>query len=268
MDATTNVWGIIGNWAEIYHACFVPTLIAPWVERTLALAAPWRGERLLDVACGTGAVTLPAAQRIGPTGRVIGLDPSPEALTVARSLNGQQGGATIEWRAGSAESLPFADGSFNVVTCQFGAMFFTDRIAALCEMRRVLASDGRLVLTTWGPLDKNLGNAAMAQAWKERVSPEQANKLNPPHSLSDPAELHALLGAAGFALIDVQRQPARGRFSSPQALVCGYGALSGLAADATLCATLCADVARLLEAYCGPEGLDYPTEGVLAFARC
>lgn len=57
----TNVWGITGNWAEIYHTCFVPTIIAPWVERTLALAAPQPGERLLDVACGTGAVTLCAA---------------------------------------------------------------------------------------------------------------------------------------------------------------------------------------------------------------
>jgi len=57
----TNVWGITGNWAEIYHTCFVPTIIAPWVERTLALAAPQPGERLLDVACGTGAVTLRAA---------------------------------------------------------------------------------------------------------------------------------------------------------------------------------------------------------------
>jgi SAM-dependent methyltransferase len=265
MDAT-NVWGIPGNWAEIYHACFVPTVIAPWVEQTLALAAPRPGERLLDVACGTGAVTLPAAQRVGPTGQVIGLDPSPEALAVARSLNGQQGGAAIGWREGSAESLPFADGSFDVVTCQFGAMFFPDRMGALCEMRRVLAPGGRLALTTWGPLDKNLGNAAMAQAWQERVGPEQANKLNPPHSLSDPAELRGLLAAAGFAQIDVQRQPGRARFSSPQALVGGYGALSGLAADAPLRDALCADVARYLEAYCGPEGLDCPTEGVLAQA--
>ncbi len=265
MDAT-NIWGITGNWAVIYHACFVPTLIAPWVERTLDLADLRLGERVLDVACGTGAVTLLAAQRVGPTGHVIGLDPSPEALAVAHSLNGQKGGAAIGWREGAAESLPFADGSFAVVTCQFGAMFFPDRMAALCEMRRVLAPGGRLALTTWGPLDKNLGNAAMAQAWQERVSPEHAAKLKPPHSLSDPAELRGLLAAAGFAQIDVQRQSGRARFSSPQELVCGYGALSGLAADAALRDALCADVARLLEAYCGPEGVDYPTEGVLAQA--
>lgn len=262
--STANVWGISGNWAEIYHSCFVPTIVAPWVERTLVLAAPQPGQRLLDVACGTGAVTLRAAKLIGPIGQVVGLDLSPEALAVARSLDGQTGGAKIEWREGSADSLPFADGGFDLVTCQFGAMFFSDRAAALKEMRRVLAPGGRLVLTTWDLLDKNPGNAAMAQAWKERVSAEHAAKLNPAHSLSDPAEVRGLLAAAGFVQIEVQIQTDRARFASPQALVCGYGALSGLEADERLRDALCADVTRLLDAYCSADGLDYPTGAVLA----
>lgn len=264
--STTTIWSISGNWAEIYQACFVPTIIAPWVERTLALAAPQPGERLLDVACGTGAVTLPAAEVVGPAGRATGLDPSPEALAVARSANRWNGGAQIEWREGSAESLPFADGSFDVVTCQFGAMFFPDRVAAFKEMRRVLVPGGRIAVTTWGPLDKNLGNAAMAQAWREQVSPEHAAKLNPPHSLSDPAEVRRLLHEAGFTQVAVQTQAGRARFASPAALVCGYGALSGLAADASLRDALCADVTRMLQTYCSAEGLDYPTEGVVARA--
>lgn len=264
---TTNVWGVCGNWAEIYHTCFVPSLIRPWVARTLALAAPQPGGRLLDVACGTGAVTRQAAQIVGPTGQVIGLDPSPEALAVARSVNGQNGGATIEWREGVADCLPFADGSFDVVTCQFGAMFFPDRVAALKEMGRVLAPGGRLALTTWGPLNKNLGNAAMAQAWGERVGAEQAAKLQPPHSFNDPAEMDRLLREAGFAQIDVQRQAGRGCFSSIQALVCSYGALSELDADESLRDALCADVARLLDGYCSADGLDFPTEAVLAWGQ-
>ncbi|MFZ1752565.1 MAG: class I SAM-dependent methyltransferase [Caldilineaceae bacterium] len=263
MDAA-NIWGITGNWAEIYHSCFVPTIIAPWVGRTLALAAPRPGERLLDVACGTGTVTHQAAQIVGPSGQVVGLDIDAEALAVARSVNGQNGGATIEWREASADSLPYADGSFDVVTCQFGAMFFPDRVAALKEMGRVLAKGGRLALTTWGPLERNLGNAAMAQAWGERVGAEQAAKLQPPHSFNDPAEMRRLLQAAGFEQIDVQVQVGRARFPSPQALVCGYGALAGLEADVAMRDNLCADVARLLEAYCSAEGLDYPTEAVLA----
>jgi SAM-dependent methyltransferase len=264
---TSNIWGVSGNWAEIYHSCFVETIIAPWVERTLALAAPRPGERVLDVACGTGAVTRRASQIVGAAGQVVGLDLSPEALAMARTVNGPEGGATIAWREAPADSLPFADGSFDVVTCQLGLMFFPDRVAALQEMRRVLAPGGRLALMTWGPLTKNLGNAAMAQAWKERVGAEQAAKLNPPHSLSDPAEVGRLLQGAGFEQIDVKIEAGRARFASPQALVCGYGALSGLEADEGLRDALCADVARLLDAYCGAQGLDYPTEGVLAQAR-
>jgi hypothetical protein len=76
-----------------------------------------------------------------------------------------------------------------------------------------------------------------------------------------------LLQGAGFEQIDVKIEAGRARFASPQALVCGYGALSGLEADTALRDALCADVARLLDAYCGAQGLDYPTEGVLAQAR-
>ncbi|MCE7988798.1 MAG: methyltransferase domain-containing protein [Caldilinea sp. CFX5] len=264
---TTNVWGISGNWAEVYHACFVPTLINPWVAKTTVLAAPRPGERVLDVACGTGVVTRQAAEAVGPTGRVVGLDLSPEALAVACRVNERSNGAVIEWREGSAEKLPFADGCFDVVFCQLGLMFFPDRVAALREMRRVLAPAGRISLMTWGPLDKNLGNAAMAQAWRARVGTEQAAKLNPPHALPDPAAVSRLLQEAGFAQVVAQTAAGRAHFSSPEALVCGYGALSGLAADAALRDVLCVDVARLLQAYYGTEGLDYPTEGVLAQAR-
>jgi ubiquinone/menaquinone biosynthesis C-methylase UbiE len=266
MDAT-NAWGISGNWAEIYHSCFVPTIIAPWVERTLALAAPRPGERLLDVACGTGAVTRRAAQVVGPGGQVVGLDLSPEMLAVARSVHRQEDGVTIEWREGTADSLPFADGGFDVVTCQLGLMFFPDRVAALKEMRRVLAPDGRVALMTWGLLEKSLGNAAVARAWGLRIGAEQAAKFQTMHLLSDPAEVRRLLKEAGFAEIDVQKQEGHASFPSPQALVCGYGALTGLEADAALRDNLCADVARLLNDYCSDEGLNYPTEAILTFAR-
>lgn len=264
---TTNVWGITGNWAEIYQACFVPTIIAPWAERTLALADPRPGERVLDVACGTGVVTRCAARAIGPTGRTVGLDLSQEALAVARTVNGYSDGAAIEWCESSAVNLPFDDGCFDVILCQLGLMFFPDRLTALREMRRVLAPDGRLGLMTWGPQDKNLGNAAMAHAWRERVGAEHAAKLDPPHALPEPAEVSRLMREAGFTQVAAQTQAGRARFSSPQALVCGYGALSGLEADMALRDALCMDVAHFLDVYCGPEGLDYPTEGVLAQAH-
>lgn len=264
---TANIWNITGNWAEIYHSCFVPTIIAPWPARTLALAAPQPGEQLLDVACGTGALTHDAAQAVGPMGRVVALDLSPEALAVARLAKRQAGGAEIEWREGAAEHLPFENGSFDVVTCQLGLMFFPDQAAALKEMRRVLAPHGRLALMTWGTLENNPGNAAIAQAWRAWVGEEQAARFNSPHSLSDPAAVRNLLQVAGFAQIDAYAQKDRARFASPRALVCSYGALTGLDADLALCDALCADVTRLLGGYCRPEGLECPTEGVLVRAR-
>lgn len=136
MDAS-KIWGIPGNSAEVYHACFIPAMIGPWVSKTLALVALRPGERVLDVACGAGAVTSLTAQATGPAGRVVGLDISPEMLAVARQVKGQDGSAAIEWREGSADALPFADGSFDAVICQLGLMFFPDRVAALREMRRV-----------------------------------------------------------------------------------------------------------------------------------
>jgi ubiquinone/menaquinone biosynthesis C-methylase UbiE len=265
MDAK-SVWGISGNWAEIYHSCFVPTIIAPWVERTLALAAPRPGERLLDVACGTGAVTRQAARNVGPTGQVVGLDLSPEALAVARSLNGPEGSATIEWREGAADALPFADGSFDVVTCQLGLMFFPERVAALREMRRVLTQNGRLALMTWGARDRCPGQSAVVQIWVRHLGAEQADNWTTMHSLNDPAQVRMLLEDAGFAETDAQTQVGNVHFASPQELVCSYGALKGDVVDAPVYAALCEDADQLLKPYCSAEGLDYPIEAVLAWA--
>lgn len=262
----SNIWGITGNSAEVYHACFISAIIAPWAPTTLALANPQPGERVLDVACGTGVVTRLAAQAVGPAGKVVGLDISPEMLAVARSVNGQNGGATIEWREGSADALPFADGGFDAAICQLGLMFFPDRVAALREMRRVLARGGRVAVMTWGALARCPGNAAMVRVWGQYFGAEQAAKFEPPHSLHDPVEVRCLLEAAGFAEIETRTQMGRAHFPSPRALACSYGALAGLEADAATRDALCADLAQLLQDYCGDAGLDYPIEAVLARA--
>lgn len=265
MDAS-KVWGIGGNWAEVYHCCFVPAMIAPWAGRTLALAAPRPGERVLDVACGSGVVTRCAAQAVGPKGRVVGLDISAEMLAVARSASGEDGLAAIEWHEGAADRLPFSDGSFDIVTCELGLMFFPDRMAALKEMRRVLAANGRIALMTWGALERCPGQAVIAQIWGEYIGTEQAAKLQPAHSLNNPEQVHDLLQAAGFAQIDVRTQRGSVHFSSPETLVCSYGALAGLEADAATRDALCVAASRLLQAYCSKDGLDYPVEAVLAWA--
>ncbi len=257
-------WEITGTSEEVYHSCFVPTIIRPWTSRTLTLAKPQPGERILDVACGSGDVTRRAAELVGPTGHVVGLDINPAMLAVARRQDGGNRAAAIEWREGSADALPLESRSIDVVVCQFGMMFFTDRLAALKEMRRVLTDGGRIVLVTWGPLDKCLGNAAMARAWGKHFGREQAAKFQVPHSLDDPKEIRRLMRDAGFGKVRARIEAGWAHFASVQALACSYGALSGLETDTLTRDAIIADVTQSLKAYCHTDELRYPVEVVLA----
>src|SRR5262249_60545343 len=104
---------------------------------------PGRGDRVVDVACGTGIVARIAAARVGPSGVVVGVDLNPGMLNVARSvsLTDSRSAAPIQWQEASADKLPFPGESFDIVYCQLGLQFFADRPAALREMRRVLGPE-------------------------------------------------------------------------------------------------------------------------------
>jgi ubiquinone/menaquinone biosynthesis C-methylase UbiE len=132
--------------AEVYDEFFAPALFDQWPEQVLDAAAVAPGKRVLDVGCGTGILTRAAAGRVGSAGHVVGLDPNPGMLTVAR-----RSAEAIDWREGVAESLPFEDGSFHRVVSQFAAMFFTDADTAISEMARVLAPSGKVAIATWAP---------------------------------------------------------------------------------------------------------------------
>src|SRR5215211_7950220 len=115
-----------GNAAEQYQGLLVPAIFGPWAARLVELAEIRDGERILDVACGTGAVTRLAAVRTGTTGRVVGLDINPGMLSVARAQPDVEG-APIEWIEASALEMPLPDGSFDVVLCQHGLQQIPDR---------------------------------------------------------------------------------------------------------------------------------------------
>ena len=124
--------------ARAYEALFVPALVGQFAPKVADGARVVKGERVLDVACGTGILAREMLKRVGISGRVVGIDAVPGMIEVA-----QQIAPAVEWRQGKAESLPFSDGSFDAVVCQFGLMFFTDRAQAIGEMLRVLSSGGR-----------------------------------------------------------------------------------------------------------------------------
>jgi len=112
--------------AERYERCPARYILGPWAPLLVNAARPTAGERVLDVACGTGVVARIAAERVGPSGRVIGVDLNPGMIRVARSLPAPIG-APIEWLERSALDLRLEDASFDVVLCQQGLQFFPDK---------------------------------------------------------------------------------------------------------------------------------------------
>ena len=248
-------WQVGGNAAEIYERHLVPTVFGPWAADLIGAASPRPGERVLDVACGTGVVARLAAERVGAGGGVAGLDLNPGMLAVARAV-----------------ALPFGDGAFDLVLCQQGLQFFPDRPAALREMRRVLAPGGRAVLATWRPIRHAPGFAVLAGSMGRHVGPEAEALLQAPFGLGDAEELRALIVGAGFRDVEICPATKTLRFPSVDEFVRWYVAASPLAgqvsqADDRARAGLLAEVRDQLRAHVSPDGLAFPIENHLTAAR-
>ena len=198
--------------AESYENLMVPGLFAPWASHLIQSANPQPGERILDVACGTGIVARQIAGRVGSQGTVIGLDLDPEKIAVARAA-AEREGLAIEWHAGPAERLPFSDGNFDLILCQFGLMFFTDRHAALMEMHRVLRSDGRLALSVWQGLDRHPFYQTLHEVSSRRLGESSVGAV---FSLGDSDELRTLLADAGFHDIEIEPRSITVRYPDAQ----------------------------------------------------
>jgi SAM-dependent methyltransferase len=258
-----------GNAAERYERWLVPFISGPWVPALLDLVEFRPGERVLDVACGTGVVSRLAARRVAPSGTVTGLDLNEGMLSVAGRLP-LPPGLTIEWRQGSALALPFADRAFDVVVCQHGLMFFPDRLKALGEMRRVLTPGGRVAISVWtGPSPYF---AAQREALARYVSTEAASTSAVAFSLGDPVELSGLLTGAGFRDVVVHLVPLTLRLPAPEEFVLRH--LSALppaeliaAASEDTRAALVAHIKDATRAYVDGYGLAVPQEVNVAMGR-
>lgn len=192
---TVSFRDFTGNAAENYQRFFVPTIGRPVADPLLRAAEVRSGERVLDVACGSGVVTRLAAELVGPGGTVAGLDAAPDMIGVAGATAAPVA-PEIEWHVGDATSLPFPDASFDLVTCQMGLMFM-DRAAATAEMHRVLKPGGRVAVSTPGRMQPSF--EVLERAIVEHVGAELGGFVRVVFSMHDPEEVGRLLRAAGFA---------------------------------------------------------------------
>jgi len=184
--------GYGSNAAENYERYFVPALGRPIADDLMRVAALQPGERVLDVACGTGVVTRLAAEQTGVT--VTGLDMNPGMLDVARSVTPDE--LSIEWRQSSAEEMPLPDETYDAVLCQLSLQFFPDKLGALRQMRRVLSSGGRLIVNAPGKMERFF--EIIEGALERHVGAEAAGFLRAVFSLHDADEIRVLLSDAGY----------------------------------------------------------------------
>ena len=194
------------NAAVIYEQSFVPAIFGAWPPQIADAVGIAPGERVLDVGCGTGVLTREAADRVGPTGHVAGLDLNQSMLTVAEEMRPE-----IEWRLGDAVDLPFDNASFDIVVSQFMLMFVPDGVAALKEMWRVLSPAGRLCIAVWSD---STGYEALADIAKRRVNDTVAATLVAPFSLGGDRALLDMFAAAGISNASLESRDGWARFAS------------------------------------------------------
>jgi ubiquinone/menaquinone biosynthesis C-methylase UbiE len=257
-------WQVAGSAPEVYQRDLVPAVFGPWAPVVVELAHPRPGERVVDIACGTGIVARVAAARVGASGSVAGVDLNPGMLDVARSVaTTSQPAAPIQWHEGSADKLPFPEGLFDIAYCQLGLQFFADRPTALREMRRVLVAEGRLALMVWSNIRESPGFAALAEILERNIGPAAASIMRAPFGLSDAGELTRLVENAGFRAVTVEHRVGAVQFPSVERFVLSYVAgspLAGQVAQANIAARekLTDDTTYALGKYMTNEGLSFP----------
>jgi ubiquinone/menaquinone biosynthesis C-methylase UbiE len=189
-------WQLTRRAARHYEACLVPVLFEPWAIDLVNRCEVIAGSRVLDLACGTGAVARVAASKLGPNGEIVGLDGSRAMLAIARRRCAP--GARVEWRIGDAASLPFSDDSFDAVLCQQGFQFLADRQRALVEIARVLRPNGRLALSIWCGEDRNPLGAALISTIDKYFGELYGDVVRRPFSFRNWVELRSMITALEF----------------------------------------------------------------------
>jgi len=192
-------WQLSGNIAERYEEFLVPVIFDPWARNLLTRADLKPGNRLLDLACGTGIVARLAAEQ-GVS--VIGGDINPGMLAVAAE---RAEGLQVVFQQADAQALPFEDGSFDVLICQQGLQFFPDKSVVISECFRVLRPGGRAVFCTARGLDENPLMRSQIAAFGSHLGEDTTVAIRAVCGFTDPDETRSLFEHAGFSPVNIEK---------------------------------------------------------------
>lgn len=239
--------------AEAYEALHVPALFRQWPPRILNAVPLESGNNVLDVACGTGVLAREAAKRVGAEGSVAGIDPGQGMLALARRL-----APDIDWQEGVAESLPYADQTFDAVVSQFGLMFFSNRSKALHEMYRVLAPGGHIAIAVWDSLDNSDAYPEEVELLERLAGRAAADALRAPFVLGDEAVLTEMFDSAGLESVSITTHHGTGQFPSIRDMVeadlRGWLPVMGVMLDEESIAAILKEAEVALQAYVAADG--------------
>lgn len=269
---TSFKWQMDTDSSETYERYIVPTWMTDWTSDLIEAGGVGPKKRVLDVACGTGIVARKAAGFVGPNGRIAGVDLNERMLRVAGRCAGQEGVTAIEWYHSDVSSMPFASGEFDTVLCQQGLQFFPDKEAALREMKRVLAPQGRLALNVWGRPEKCPHVIVICDVFTEYFGVDSTTIFKVASSLSNPRVLQNLVHDAGFSNIHIRFDVKIARHPSLAELLPAYFSVFPVAAQiAALPEKERTRMFRCIETkladWCENDGLAVPTENCILTAE-
>ena len=177
----------------------------PVTQRMLDLATINKGDWVLDIASGTGEPAIPAARRVGPTGKVIGTDLVDDMLAVARDKARQQQIDNIEFRCVDGETLPFGSDEFHSATIRWGLMFMPDPVSCLRQAHNALKKDGRLVVSCWAEPERNPFFTHIMSILGQFMELPQAPASAPGvFAFADPDRLVSVIRESGFQNIEIE----------------------------------------------------------------
>ena len=264
-------WQVERSASEAYERYLVPPIFASWADRLIEAGEIHEGDRVLDVACGTGIVARRAASRVDTSGSIVGLDINEGMLAVAEetAVDVQP---SIEWRQADATDLPFPDEQFDVVCCQQALQFLDDPVAAVGEMRRVLTPGGRVALSVWRPLDYQPAYVVLADALERYVGDEAGEMMRSPFPAWDGEHLRTLVQDSGFDELSVTIEIGSVRYPSVTEFLRREAASSPLAEpiaalDGTGRDELIRTVEKAVDAYTDDEGIVSPMESHVVTAE-